>query len=69
MPDVAENFLKDRNGDFEKTVETWLDLARKGQTFVYENASVSLLKNDEKKQIADFFRHSERLLSTTNFRI
>lgn len=55
MPDVAENFLKGRNGDFEKTVETWLDLAKKGQTFVYENTLVSLLKNDEKKQIADFF--------------
>ena len=55
MPDVAENFLKGRNGDFEKTVETWLDLARKGQTFAYENASVSFLNNDEKKPIADFF--------------
>lgn len=55
MPDVAENFLKGRSGDFEKTVETWLDLARKGQTFAYENASASILKNEEKKQIADFF--------------
>ncbi len=55
MPDIAENFLKGRNGDFEKTVETWLDLARKGKTFAYENATVSFLKNEEKKQIADFF--------------
>ena len=44
-----------REGEFESCVECWINLAKRGGVYAFENANVSILKTDEKKQLASFF--------------
>lgn len=55
MPEIALKFLKGREGEFEKVVESWIAVAKNAARFCYDNVNVAMLKTDEKKEIADFF--------------
>lgn len=55
MPKIASKFLQGREGEFESCVECWINLAKRGGVYAFENANVSILKTDEKKQLASFF--------------
>lgn len=55
MPDVAQKFLQGREGEFEKTVENWMSYIKRGEQITFEKMQIPLLKNEEKKQIVEFF--------------
>lgn len=55
MPEIAAKFLQGRAGEFESCVECWINLAKSGGIYSFENANVSILKTDEKKQLVSFF--------------
>lgn len=55
MPDISARFLQGRAGEFERSVENWSEIAKKGKCYEFENVNVSILKTDEKKQLVSFF--------------
>lgn len=55
MPKIASKFLQGREGEFESCVECWINLAKRGGVYAFENANVSILKTDEKNSLRPFF--------------
>ena len=55
MPEIANKFLKGREGEFEKVVESWISIAKNATAFGFDDVKTSFLKNDEKKELAEFF--------------
>lgn len=55
MPEIANKFLKGREGEFEKVVESWIAIAKNATTFGFDDIKTSFLKTDEKKELAEFF--------------
>lgn len=55
VPDVAKAFLKSHSGDFEKMLEKWLEKSLSYDKQSEDIFDISLLKDDEKRQMQAFF--------------